>query len=257
MSDVQDYSKLSTFDRIEAFKNMLVSAATGGGGGAALFMIVRREIMAEPTLASRAPRFVRTCRNLSDFWEYIKGKFGTYAERRAYLRVEFDGILSYLEGAETTPLAGPTDLALKTLDEQGVHDIWRRMLERRTTDAEGAITAARAVVETVCKHILDDLGVAYEDSADLPALYGATASALTLAPSQHTEQVFKQILGGCATVVNGLAGIRNRLSDAHGKGKAAARPAPRHAELTVNLAGSLAAFLVATWEERQKKVQSK
>ncbi len=29
MSDVQAYSKPSTFDRIEAFKNTLVSAATG------------------------------------------------------------------------------------------------------------------------------------------------------------------------------------------------------------------------------------
>jgi hypothetical protein len=68
----------------------------------------------------------------------------------------------------------------------------------------------------------------------------------------HTEQVFKQILGGCATVVNSLAGIRNKLSDAHGKGKLAARAAPRHAELAVNLAGSVCAFLVATWEERKK-----
>jgi len=66
------------------------------------------------------------------------------------------------------------------------------------------------------------------------------------------EQVFKQILGGCATAVNGLAGIRNKLSDAHGKGPHAARPSARHAELAVNLAGSMAAFLVSTWTARKQ-----
>ena len=244
---------VSKFDRIEQLQNMLIAAATGGGSDAGFYWEVRREILADVPMAQRAPRFIRTCRDAGAFWEFIKGKFQHYAERRAFIRTEFDPLLTFLESGETTPLAGTTDLALKTLDEQSIHDTWRRMLERRTGDPEGAITAARTLVETVCKHILDDLRIAYDDNVELPGLYASTAAALNLAPSQHTEQVFKQILGGCVTVVNGLAGIRNRLSDAHGKGKAAARPAPRHAELTVNLAGSLAAFLVATWEERSKK----
>lgn len=37
-------------------------------------------------------------------------------------------------------------------------------------DPEGAITAARTLLETVCKHILDERGVDYEADADLPAL---------------------------------------------------------------------------------------
>jgi hypothetical protein len=245
----------SRYDRIEEFQNMLIAAATGGDSDARFYWEVRKEILADADLLQRAPRWIRTCRDAGAFWEFIKGKFSHYAERRAFLREELDPLLTFLESGETTPLAGSTDLALKTLNADGVHDTWRRMLERRQKDPEGAITAARTLVETVCKHILDELGIAYGDNVELPGLYASTAAALTLAPSQHTEQVFKQILGGCATVVNSLAGIRNRLSDAHGKGKAAARPAPRHAELAVNLAGSAAAFLVATWEERSKKAK--
>jgi hypothetical protein len=49
-------------------------------------------------------------------------------------------------------------------------------------------------------------------------------------------------------VVNGLASVRNRLSDAHGQGRKPVRPASRHAELAVNLAGTMALFLVATFE---------
>jgi hypothetical protein len=101
-------------------------------------------------------------------------------------------------------------------------------------------------LESVCKHLLDEMAVVYDDKADLPKLYGLTAASLNLAPSQHTEQVFKQILGGCHSVVEGLGALRNRLSDAHRRGKAGVRPQPRHAQLAVNLAGSMATFLVET-----------
>jgi hypothetical protein len=132
-----------------------------------------------------------------------------------------------------------------------VQSVWNRALERRISDPEGAITSARALLETVCKHILDDLKVDYDDAADLPKLYRLTSQALQIAPSQHSQAVFKQILGGCTSVVEGLGALRNRLGDAHGGGRAKVRPAPRHAQLAVNLAGSMTSFLVATWEARK------
>ena len=51
--------------------------------------------------------------------------------------------------------------------------------------------------------------------------------------------------------MNSLASIRNKLSDAHGRGRKAVRPSARHAELAVNLAGTVATFLVSTWQARQ------
>jgi hypothetical protein len=78
-----------------------------------------------------------------------------------------------------------------------------------------------------------------------------TSKELNLAPSQHTEDAFKRILGGVESVVNGLANLRNRLGDAHGQGKRPVKPAPRHAELAVNMAGSVASFLLATFEAKK------
>jgi len=108
-------------------------------------------------------------------------------------------------------------------------------------------------LDSVCKHILDEAGISHSDKDELPKLYYETAKQLNLAPEQHQEKVFKQILGGCQSVIQGLGTLRNKLSDAHGKGKQAIKPSPRHAALAVNLAGSMAAFLVATWEERLSK----
>jgi len=155
---------------------------------------------------------------------------------------------------ETTPVgAQPADELiserLNSFDEGGVHAAWQKALDRRSTDPEGAITAAKTLLETVCKHILDGANRAYGENDDLPKLYNAAAECLNLAPSQHSEQVFKSILGNCQAVVGNLAGIRNKLGDSHGQGKRHVKPKPRHAELAVNLAGSVAMFLVSTWTD--------
>ena len=141
--------------------------------------------------------------------------------------------------------------ALISFDASGVHHAWTKALERRARDPEGAITAAKTLLETVCKHIIDEAGGSYGDNDDLPKLYSAAAEILNLAPSQHTEKLFKSILGNCQSIVGNLAGLRNRLGDSHGQGKRHVRPAARHAELAVNLAGSVAMFLVSTWSARQ------
>jgi hypothetical protein len=78
------------------------------------------------------------------------------------------------------------------------------------------------------------------------------AERLHIAPSQHTEDAFKRILGGCTSVVEGLGTLRNKIGDAHGKGGKPVRAAPRHAQLAVNLAGAMATFIVETWIAQKK-----
>jgi hypothetical protein len=107
-------------------------------------------------------------------------------------------------------------------------------------------------LESVCKYILDEAGVSYNDTPDINKLYKLTAEKLNIAPSQHTKPVFKQILGGCSSVVEGLGALRNRHGDSHGKSKGSVKPAPRHAMLAVSLAGALALFLLDTWKARNE-----
>lgn len=140
---------------------------------------------------------------------------------------------------------------LSSFDESGVHHTWQKALGRRVSDPEGAITAAKTLLETVCKHMIDEAGQTYGDNDDLPKLYASAAECLQLAPSQHTEKVFKSILGNCQSIVGNLASLRNKLGDSHGQGKRHIKPAARHAELAVNLAGSVAMFLIATRNARK------
>jgi hypothetical protein len=229
---------------------MLVSYATGHRANDQEYKVLRRELRQNPRISKKLPRMVHVCRDMSEFWSFIKPKFDTYAERREFIRSEFNPILTMLESETITPSDSSISEALRRVDSDYVREGWEKALERRATDPQGAITAARTLLESVCKHILDKSGVAYGEASDLPKLYNLTARQLNLSPGQHTEQVFKQILGGCQTVVEGLGALRNRLSDAHGKSSRSVRPAARHAELAVNLSGTMATFLLHTWQAR-------
>lgn len=159
------------------------------------------------------------------------------------------------------PTGSPADesisATLAAFDPTQVHARWTMAMERRASEPAGAITLARTLLEDVCKWILDQAGETWQESDDLPVLYRKLAKVLKLAPDDHTEQVFKQILGSCQSVVESLGALRNKLSDAHSAGPKRARPQPRHAELAVNLAGAMATFLVATWEARQSEADGR
>jgi hypothetical protein len=150
-----------------------------------------------------------------------------------------------------SPADAAISSALERFEPEQIHGRWTAALDRRSTDPAGAITLARTLLEDVCRWLLEELGTKAADQDDLPALYRKLAKGLKLAPDDHSEQVFRQILGSCQQVVEQLGALRNKLGDAHGGGPRRARPAARHAELAVNLAGSMATFLVGTWEARK------
>jgi len=241
-------------DRIIRFQNGLIAHATDGScdGGDPAYKELRREFAWRSDLKKKLPDFVRRCSDLAQFWGWIKYEKRTYYERRELIWAAFRPIIECIEFQDCTPTDAPISDALIAFDADHVHAAWQKALDRRVHDPEGAITAARSLLETVCKHILDDLETNYDENADLPKLWSLFAEQLNLAPSQHKETVFRAFLGNCQAVVGNLAAIRNRIGDAHGHGRRPVKPQPRHAELVVNLAGTMASFLVATWQERQR-----
>jgi len=240
------------YEQVLSLENLLISQATGHAEDSGSYTLLRQVVLSQTSVDSLVPSFLRTCRTLGQFWEFIKSEYGTYAERRRFIWAAFHPLLEVLESGGPSPSDSVVSTAIETFDSAHVQSAWSKALDRRSSDPEGAITAARSLLESVCKHILDEANIEYGEGPDLGKLYRLTAEHLKLAPSQHTEHVFKQILGGCTAVIEGLGALRNRLSDSHGKGKVAAKPAARHAELAVNLAGSLAMFLLSTYKARNE-----
>lgn len=241
----------SQLERAVMLENTMTARATGDMTASnAVYATLRRDFIDDPATKALLPEFVRTCRTLDVFWPYIKQKAGTYADRRQIIGAAFTPLIEYFERRHATPADEVVSDRLETFDAQGVHAVWVKALDRRHKDPDGAITVARTLLETVCKRVLDLSGAPYTDNEDLPKLYSMAAKALNLAPSQHSEEAFKAILGGAMNVVNGIGTLRNRLSDAHGRGGVPVKAAPRHATLAVNMAGTLATFIVETWDAR-------
>lgn len=244
------------YERAEFLMNTLIGHATqdGCGGSEQDYINLRKYFLENPVTKDLLPSWVRTNRNTGQFWQFIKHKFVTYAERRSFIWEEMNPLLEFCESKKTFPAEKTISEVLEKFDDTGIHHAWQKALERKCTDPEGAITISRTILESVCKHILEAQGIEYDSNKiDLSELYKKTANELNLSPSQHTEAIFKQILGGCSGIVNGLGSLRNKLGDAHGKSQANIKPAPRHAELAVNLSGTMALFLLETFNARMSK----
>lgn len=223
------------------------------------FRLLRAEFFDDPVIKKMLPRFVRDNVDGEGIWTYLKDFHtgsGAYAARRKHITEQFQTLLDYLSES-----GAPADVEVSTTlcryNADGVTEVWQKALTRRKSDPEGAITAARTLLEEVCKHILDDAGEKLHDKWDLPKLYSETSKRMSLSPSQHTEDIFKRILGGCQSVVENLGGLRNKVSDAHGGGRRRVRPSERHAALAVNLAGSMAMFLIETWQAHSTEETNK
>lgn len=244
----------SLFEKALFLQNIILSLATGGDMNDAVYRTIRSEFLNVPETKILLPKFVKTCRDSSSMWSYMKQVHsggGAYEARRQHVSAEFEALLEHLELGDSTPIDTDVSDALARYDGEGVQAAWAKALKRRTTDPEGAITSARTLLEEVCRHILEEVIEDDPEKWDLPKLYSETSKALNLAPSQHSELVFKKILGGCQTVVENLGGLRNKIGDAHAMGRNPVKPAPRHAALAVNLAGSMAMFLIETWLEQK------
>ena len=119
-------------------------------------------------------------------------------------------------------------------------------------DYSGAITNARSLIEAVCTKIEADLDPnALGNDGDLVKLFNRVRKLLNLDPSrQDINESLKQVLSGLSNIINGLAAMRNKMSDAHG---VAYKPSRHHAKLAVNAAKTLADFLFDTMSYQIEK----
>lgn len=241
------------YTKVTHVKNLLKKVASGYlPEDNKEYIALRFDVVNVSILKDVLPDCLLLNKELPHFWQYIKPMFSTYAERRDFLDAQFKPALDLLDGTGTgSPVEFTASEQLKSYGKKYIHEIWNTAIQRKNTDIEGAITLARTLVETVCKHILDEHKEKYTDTEELPQLYTMVASKLSLAPNQQTEDIFKQIMGSCSNIVARLGAMRNKLSDSHGKSEDAAKPTPRHAELAINLAGTMCLFLLDSHTENK------
>lgn len=117
-------------------------------------------------------------------------------------------------------------------------------------DYDGAITNARSLIEAVLLKMMRELGdPEYEHRGDLPRLYKDVSKVLHLEPRDVVGPLH-QILRGMISIIQGLAELRNKMSDSH---TSIYRPAEHHAVLAVNAAKTLTDFVFQSREYQEAK----
>jgi len=157
--------------------------------------------------------------------------------------------------ARNQPLAAAKEKTA-VFDAPELHRQIARMQQAVTDDPGLAIGTAKELIETACKTILEENEVGFSKKDDLMDLVKKVRVELRLLPddvsdsSKGAESV-RRILGSLGAIAQGLGELRNLYGTGHGKGRRSKGLSPRHAQLAVGAAATLATFLFETHQERR------
>jgi len=123
------------------------------------------------------------------------------------------------------------------------------------SDPALAVGTAKELVESACKTILEERGLAIDPEWDLVRLAKETRECLQLLPTNVHESAkgvesIKKLLANLGVVVQSLAEVRNLYGTGHGRTQKKQAMQPRHARLAAGAATTLATFLLETHWER-------
>jgi len=158
----------------------------------------------------------------------------------------------YIYGAS---LSGPSRSLADRIKSEGVHSIeieFDRAYKFIESDTGAAVTAACAILESVCKCYLEEQGLTLPSKQVLGTLWPEVAKQLGLSPKDVADDDLKRILQGLYSIGDGVAALRTHQGSAHGhSGSRSYHIAPRHARLAVHAAHTMALFILETWDARR------
>lgn len=162
-------------------------------------------------------------------------------------------------GLEPGGVVDEAALALADVRDPGVLRLHAQRMQRALAheDPADAILAARELIESVCHMAIEAHGQRAPKNPSTGALYGQAAEILGLKASaiegdSDASKAAKQVLQGLMNIAVGMGDLRTRVGRGHG-GSSASPARQRHAELASNAAGTLALFMLDTWQERQRE----
>ena len=148
---------------------------------------------------------------------------------------------------------------IRTRNVPAVEQEFRRAYENIESDPPASVTAACAILESICKTYLEETGATLPSNQNLGPLWEATRENLELTPDSVADEDLRKILKGLASIADGVRSLRSHAGSAHGRSAAARsrerpfRIEPRHARLAAHAAHTLGLFILQTWSARQSR----
>jgi hypothetical protein len=169
---------------------------------------------------------------------------------------------------EVKPIAAGTGIAVankqqikKYLDTPYVNSKITIMHDAVDKDSELAIGTAKELLETTCKSILKQKGVAFDKDWSLPVLVKNTYKLFDFKPKnaespEKAERAILTILSGMNNIIQGVAELRNSYGTGHGKDADFKGLEAKYAHLLVGVVSEFVILLLTTNGEHAELVES-
>ncbi|WP_414608303.1 abortive infection family protein [Stenotrophomonas pavanii] len=174
--------------------------------------------------------------------------------QRYFTAVITTGGLTYHGEEALAEEIGPGTLIEQLVDEIAASDnksalrnSWDRAIGRSKSDPMGSITAANSFLESVMKWIVEQSGEPVPENRK--KLFELTVKLVGDGLPSGQDSA---ILAHFDTIMREIGSLRSKIGDAHGSTSTARPPTPSQALLSVNIAGSLALYLLDSFEEQNR-----
>jgi hypothetical protein len=116
-------------------------------------------------------------------------------------------------------------------------------------DPETTITAACALLESLFRSIIIELGSSLPNDKTVISLYKEIQRPLGFTDDEGKSTILKNL----TALVQGLGTYRTQKGSAHGRERGYKKPRPSEARLAINSANAVATFVLEIWHEKYPK----
>ena len=184
---------------------------------------------------------------LLDLFEYYEfhcvGNYGEDKYRSVYERCkqvyERERIVVHID----TP-------AIVLVNRDYIKDISTRAIrDVECSEYDSAITKSRTLLEEVFCYVIEKKDEEPSQKGDIKKLYKQVKDLYRMHADSDTDKRINELLSGLEKIIDSIAEMRNKNSDAHGVGKRRINISEHHARLFLNSAMTLADFILSVAEK--------
>jgi len=136
--------------------------------------------------------------------------------------------------------------AIVLVNRDYIKDISARAIrDVESGEYDSAITKCRTLLEEVFCYVIEDKGEEPSEKGDIKKLYTQVKKLYNMHANAIMDKRINELLSGLEKIIDSIAEMRNKNSDAHGVGQKRINISEHHARLFVNSAMILADFILS------------
>lgn len=142
---------------------------------------------------------------------------------------------------------------MKMIDRSYISELFQRAIKDiEKGENDSAITKSRTLFEEFFCYVIEKMGEITSESGDIGKLYNQVKTLYSMQQSKDYDKRVNGLLSGLEKIMTAIAEMRNKTSDSHGMGGKRIRLLDYYAKLFANSAATMAEFVLAVENNRNK-----